>query len=93
MKLLPPSVPCALLGLLLPISVHSANDFHGLVDNRPANVAGTWVIGGRELQVSAKTRLVQDQGPIQVGTCVAVDLKQGQVEEIESQKPDQCLPQ
>ena len=41
------------------------------------------MIGGRSVDVTEKTELDEDNGPLNVGACVEVDIDNGFVEEIE----------
>jgi len=59
-------------------------DFYGIVKKRPTGKVGTWVIGGRSIQATNRTKFDQEHGPIAVGSCVEVDIDHGIVEEIES---------
>lgn len=65
--------------------------FYGLIGSRPTDGNyGTWVIGGRQITVTERTKLKQDDGPLAVGTCVEVDYDDGIVEEIEAEKSGKC---
>ena len=65
-------------------------DWYGIVNQRPAGVAGTWVIGGRAFTASESTRLMRDDGPIAVGSCVSVDYDGSRAFEIESEPAHDC---
>ena len=66
------------------------DDFDGFVESRPATKAGTWVIGGRSVKVTERTRLEEENGPLAVGACAEVELEDGVAEEIESEPPHKC---
>ena len=65
-------------------------EFYGTVENRPTENLGIWVIGGQQLEVTAKTKIENDNGPAVVGSCVEVEHKKGVAEEIETVKQSQC---
>jgi Domain of unknown function (DUF5666) len=46
--------------------------FRGLLDSRPGDKAGTWVIGGRAFVANAATELDTLEGPLNAGVCVKV---------------------
>ena len=70
--------------------VLAKNDFYGIIESRPDGKVGTWVIGGRSVDVTEKTELDDDNGPLIVGVCVEVDVDNGIVEEIESEPMRKC---
>ena len=87
----------SLLSLIALIATLSATafadeDFHGIVTQRPKGIVGTWVIAGQPIQATKATKLDQEHGPIKVGTCVEVDMDDGIVEELESERPTKCIP-
>jgi len=65
-------------------------EFYGRVDSRPDGNAGIWVISGQQVEVTNKTDIENDGGPLTVGSCVQVEHKKGVVDEIESVKPAKC---
>lgn len=65
-------------------------DFYGIIESRPAGKVGTWVVGGRSVEVTETVKLDDDEGPLTVGACVEVDIDNGIVEEIESEPPRKC---
>ncbi|HZV98414.1 MAG TPA: DUF5666 domain-containing protein [Methylophilaceae bacterium] len=78
------------IALLLPLNSHADEEFYGKIDSRPAIKAGTWVVGGRSFEVTEKTELEEDHGPLVVGACAEVEYKGAMVEEIESKKENKC---
>jgi hypothetical protein len=42
------------------------------------------------VDVTEGTRLDEDNGPLETGTCAEVDIEQGKVEEIESELAEKC---
>lgn len=73
-----------------PGPVLADDEFKGIVERRPEGKAGTWLIGGREVAVTEKTKLDEDDGPLMPGACAEVEYKGGVVEEIESEEPSEC---
>lgn len=65
-------------------------EFYGAVESRPTGNVGIWVISGQQVEVTDKTEIETDNGPLVVGSCVEVEHKKGVVEEIESAKPAKC---
>ena len=71
--------------------VATANDdFYGTIESRPEGKVGTWVIGGRSVEVTKSTELDDDNGPLTIGACVEVDIDDGKVDEIESEPAEKC---
>ena len=75
---------------VIPVTASADDDFHGVVEQRPAGKAGTWVIGGRTLQADDRVELDEGDGRIEVGSCVEVDFDDGRVEEIERERDSKC---
>ena len=75
----------------LPVQTAVANnDFYGIVEKRPDTKAGTWIVGGRTIEVTERAELDEDDGPIHVGSCVEVEFDDGEVEEIETEPDYKC---
>ncbi len=89
-------VPVSLTLGFLWVSPAQAEEFYGIIEKMPANGGtGTWVIGGRSIEVTNRTKLDPDDGPLQVGACVEVEFdvdSRGQVyvEEIETEPFYKC---
>lgn len=47
-------------------------EWRGLLESRPAGVAGEWIVGGRTFTATAGTVLEQEHGMLQVGVCTEV---------------------
>lgn len=80
----------ALLGMMLSASAYAEKEFYGTIESKPNDNIGTWVISGQQVQVTDKTELEDDHGPLAVGTCVEVEHKNGMAKEIESAKTEKC---
>jgi hypothetical protein len=81
-----------LLGAMLlatPVS-HASEEFYGTIESRPSGRVGTWVIGGRNVEVTERTRLEEDHGPLVVGACVEVEYEGRTVAEITSEEKNKC---
>ncbi len=65
-------------------------EFYGTVESRPTENPGIWVVSGQQVEVTDKTEIDNDHGPLVVGSCVEVEHKKGVVKEIESAKPAKC---
>lgn len=75
--------------LATPVS-HASEEFYGIIESRPKGNVGTWVIGGRNVEVTDKTRLEEDHGPLVVGACVEVEYEGKAVGEITSEEKKKC---
>jgi len=89
------TVALLLVSLVLPLvggvaaqedtAVRPIVKFEGIVQSRPEDKIGTWVISGQRVEVVERTRFVEDKGPAVVGARVAVlarRLNTGQLEAI-----------
>ena len=65
-------------------------EFYGIIEQRPQTNLGMWVIAGQQIEVTKKTELESEHGPLAVGACVEVEHKKNVAEEIESVKPEKC---
>lgn len=65
-------------------------EFYGTVESRPTENPGIWVISGQQVEVTDKTEIDNDHGPLVVGSCVEVEHNKGVVMEIETAKPSKC---
>lgn len=66
------------------------DEFYGMVENRPTENVGTWMIHGQQLEVTKKTQIQNKKGAMVIGTCVEVEHENGVVEEIETVNPAMC---
>ena len=76
--------------IFLNVSANASEEFYGTVENRPTENLGIWTISGQQVEVTDKTDIENDNGPLVVGSCVEVEHNKGVVEEIESAKPADC---
>jgi hypothetical protein len=76
--------------LWMPWSSHADEEFYGIIESRPESKIGTWVIGGRQVEVTEQTEIDEDDGPLAVGACVQVEYKGNITEEIESEDKTKC---
>lgn len=65
-------------------------EFYGTIESRPTENSGIWVISGQQVEITDKTEIDNDHGPLVVGSCVEVEHKKGVVKEIDSAKPVKC---
>ena len=77
--------------LLGSAAVLADEEFYGVIEQRPQTNLGIWVISGQQVEVTKKTELESDHGPLAVGACVEVEHEKGVAKEIESVKPGKCL--
>ena len=66
------------------------DDYYGIVENRPDGKVGTWITGGRSVEVTEHTQLDEDSGPLETGTCAGADIDEGKTEEIEGKPAGRC---
>jgi hypothetical protein len=65
--------------------------FYGIVQSRPdGGLQGVWVIGGRKITTGPGTEFDQLEGPLVVGACAKVDIRNGRVHEIDSEPLRDC---
>jgi hypothetical protein len=68
----------------------SDDDFYGVIESRPSDTAGTWVIGGRSFNATTNTILLTDDGPLNSGVCTSVDFEGDTALKIESEPASDC---
>ncbi len=65
--------------------------FYGLIESRPGpGRQGVWVIGGRAVEADGATEFDETEGPLEVGRCAKVDVRNGRVHEIDSEPMGDC---
>jgi len=65
-------------------------EYKGIIHARPAGTAGNWIIGDNVYKASEKTKLDEEKGPLIVGACAEVEVKNGKVTEIETESMKKC---
>jgi hypothetical protein len=66
-------------------------EFYGMVESRPVDTLhGKWQIGGRSFTMTAATQFDQTEGDLTVGSCAKVELRDGQVHELDSEPLHDC---
>lgn len=90
---------CVLLLLAVFLSPASAkrggddirSEFRGIVTEMPAGgFSGEWVIGGRVVLADPATEFDQAEGPLGIGGCAKVKIRNGRVHEIDSEPLNSC---
>jgi hypothetical protein len=82
---------CLAVGLVtISASAFAFDDFSGLIESRPDDGMGVWIIGGRRIYATERTKLDDHDGPLEVGACVEVDIHNGWVTEIERDAEWKC---
>ncbi len=67
------------------------SEFYGIVQERPQKeLRGQWVIGGRRYMPDSETEFDETQGPLRVGTCAKVQMRNDRVHEIDSEPMQDC---
>ena len=72
------------------IAIGNPDGFYGFIKSRPEGKVGTWVVGGRSIEVTNETRLDDDHARLDVGACVEVHISEGKVKEVESEPDRKC---
>jgi len=80
----------AAAALALPLCGHADDDFYGVIESRPQGPGGTWVIGGRRIEVTQPIIIDEDEGPLVVGACISVDYEDGVLSEFETEPASRC---
>ncbi|SNR79765.1 hypothetical protein SAMN05192560_1135 [Methylobacillus rhizosphaerae] len=83
-------VSIAAISLLASNAVWADEEFIGRIEARPAANPGIWTISGQQIEVTEKTDIDPDQGPLVVGACVEVEHDEGVASEIETIAPKKC---
>ena len=71
-------------------SDQNRSEFYGWVESKPEGLQGTWIIGGRQITTGPHTEFDQQEGPLVVGSCAKVSLRNNAVHEIDSEPPRDC---
>lgn len=64
--------------------------FQGIIQARPQSLHGEWVIGGRRYTTTSKTEFDESEGPLLVGTCAKVRIRNWHIREIDSEPLSNC---
>ena len=64
--------------------------FDGIIQARPQALHGEWVIGGRSYTTTSKTEFKKSEGPLLIGTCAKVRIRNWHIREIESESMSNC---
>mgnify|MGYP001179547976 CR=1 FL=1 len=64
--------------------------FQGIIQSRPQSLYGEWVIGGRRYTTTDKSKFDQSDGPLLVGTCAKVRIRNWHIREIDSEPMSDC---
>ena len=82
----------AMLTSLLASCADSEIEYTGILEHRPQGKDGMWVIDGRSFSVTDTVELDEDAGALVVDTCVGLEMRDGEVTEIETMDADDCQP-
>ncbi len=67
------------------------SEFYGIVQARPlSGWQGEWVIGGRTFIADQRTEFDETEGPLIVGSCAKVHIRNGRIHEIDSEPMQDC---
>jgi hypothetical protein len=66
------------------------SNYYGIVDSRPYDLLGQWVIGGTLFIMESGTRFDMTHGPLLLGTCAKVRVGDYHVREIQSKPLSYC---
>lgn len=88
-----------IFGLLLPMALSAspvqakAGDevYRGIISSKPTSGnIGTWVIAGKNFSATRSTQFDVVDGPLVVGGCAKVKIRNGAVKEIDSEPAGDC---
>ena len=79
-----------LLALLAAACADKEVEYTGILDHRPEGKDGMWVINGTSFSVTENVELEEDNGPLEAGACVELEMEDGDVKEIESKEMEKC---
>ena len=66
-----------------PLTIYAIESkYYGIIESRPETLQGEWVIRGRTFRTEAKTKFDQSEGPLRVGSCAKVRIRNDHVREI-----------
>ncbi|WP_319586960.1 hypothetical protein [uncultured Desulfobulbus sp.] len=66
-----------------PMAIYAIESkYYGIIESRPDTLQGEWVIRGRTFRTEAKTKFDQSEGPLRVGSCAKVRIRNDHVREI-----------
>ena len=83
----------AVLAMLASLSASCADneiEYTGILDHRPQGKDGMWVIDGKSFSVTESVELDEDEGPLEAGACVGLEMEDGEVTEIETMDTKDC---
>lgn len=83
----------AVLAILITACADNEVEYTGILDHRPEGKDGMWVIDGKSFSVTEEVELDEDHGPVEAGTCVELEMEDGEVREIESKEMEKCQPE
>jgi len=61
-------------------------EYKGIIHARPAD----WIIGDNVYKATDKTKIDEENGPLIVGACAEVEIKNGKITEIETESMKKC---
>jgi len=76
--------------MLVAPEIYAAQEFYGVIESRPQEKVGQWVVGGRTVKVTPDSRLEADHGPFVVGACVEVEHRRNVVIEMSTETESKC---
>jgi len=90
MKLLSVIVFSTCTFLLASANSYASEEFFGPLESRPKGETGTWVIGGRQVEVTDKTEIEEEFGPFVVGACIEVEYEGKRVKKVTTEEKKHC---
>jgi len=67
------------------------SDFYGIIQERPKEgLHGEWKIGNRIFLTDQATEFDETEGPLKVGHCAKVHIREGRIHEIDSEPMHDC---
>ena len=79
-----------LLAVLMASCADNEVEYTGVLEHRPEGKDGMWVIDGKSYSVTDAVDLDEDDGPLEIGACIELEMIDGDVREIETQNMEKC---
>lgn len=76
--------------LLTSANSYASEEFFGPLESRPEGKTGTWVIEGRQVEVTDKTEIEEEFGPFVVGACIEVEYEGKLVKKVTTEQKKRC---
>jgi hypothetical protein len=66
------------------------DDYYGIIYSRPIGKEGIWEIGKKKFNIVSSTKIDEEDANMEIGVCVEVEFKNGQLVELETADIRKC---